>query len=295
MLPPYSLYVRCIAQASTAQLDQGPIRYREVGEGQPIVFVHGFLVDSRLWDGVAERLRGNYRCILPDWPMGSHGTPMNPDADLSAPGMARLVADFLDSMSLEDVTLVGNDSGGAVSQIVAARHPQRLARLVLTNCDTHDNFPPAPFGLLPRIVRVPGAMSAMIVPLRVGAVRRAAFAPFAKTTVSEELLAAWAEPSVTDASVRRDARKFAMGMDKRYTLEAAERLADSKLPVLLAWAPEDRIFKLSYAQRLEEAIPGARLVEIEGAKTFVALDQPEELAGAITAFMREPAPSPAAA
>lgn len=280
-----------LAQASTAQLAQGPIRYREAGEGDPIVFVHGFLVDGRLWDGTAAALAGQARCIAPDWPMGSHTTAMNESADLSPPGMARIIADFLAELDLEDVTIVGNDSGGAISQVLATRHPERIARLVLTNCDTHENFPPSPFGQLPKVVRIPGVMTAMTVPLRLRAVRRAAFAPFARTTIPDDLLRAWVEPSLTDGGVRRDARKFTMGMDKRHTLEAAARLADFDRPTLLAWAPEDRVFPLAYAQRLAEAIPDARLVEIADAKTFVSLDQPERLAEMIGAFMRDTAPA----
>ena len=279
----------------TAELPQGRIAYRDGGQGEPIVFVHGFLVDGRLWDGVAGSLEDDFRCIQPDWPMGSHSTAMDPDADLSAPGMARLVSDFLAALDLEGVTLVGNDSGGAISQIVATSHPERIARLVLTNCDTHENFPPAPVGKLPQALKVPGVMTAIAAPLRFARARRIAFAPFAKTGVSDELLAGWSEPSVHDREVRRDARKFAMGMDKRYTLEAAERLASSKLPLLLAWAPEDRFFKLSYAKRLADAVPGARLVEIPDARTFVPLDQPQLVADAIATFMREPAPASAPA
>jgi pimeloyl-ACP methyl ester carboxylesterase len=280
-------------ETRTVDLSQGTIRYRETGTGEPIVFVHGFLVDGRLWDGAAERLRGDFRCILPDWPMGSHAIAMEPHADLSPPGMARIVADFLAALDLEGVTVVGNDSGGAISQILVTHHPERIGRLVLTNCDTHENFPPSPFGQFPRIVRVPGVMTAMTLPLRIGAMRRAAFRPFARTRVPDDLLRAWVEPSATHGDVRRDARKFAMGMDKRHTLEAAERLSGTDLPVLLAWAPEDRIFPLSYAERLAQAIPNARIERIPGAKTFVALDQPERLADAIASFVRETSPTPA--
>lgn len=284
-----------MSESKTIELPQGRLSYRDAGQGEPIVFVHGFLVDGRLWDKPAAALSSEFRCIQPDWPMGSHRTPMAPDADLSPPGMARLIADFVAALDLERVTIVGNDSGGAISQVLVTSHPERIGRLVLTNCDSHENFPPAPFGQLPRIVRVPGAMAAMVMPLRFAAVRRAAFAPFARSKVPDELLASWVKPCLTNAGVRRDARKFTMGMDKRHTLEAADRLEQFDKPVLLAWAPEDRVFKLAYAERLAEAIPDARIERIEGAKTFVALDQPERLAEAIAAFVRETAPTSAAA
>jgi pimeloyl-ACP methyl ester carboxylesterase len=275
----------------TVDLPQGTIRYRDLGTGEPIVFIHGYLVDGRLWDGPAERLRADFRCILPDWPMGSHTVPMKPDADLSPPGVAKIIADFLAALDLENVTIVGNDSGGAISQILVTRHPERIGRMVLTNCDTEENFPPAPFGLLTKMARVPGAMAAMALPFRVGAIRRATFAPFAKRPIPDELSASWMEPSAADKEIQRDLRKFTVGIDKRYTLEAAERLKSFKPPVLFAWAPEDRFFKLPRAERLAAMIPDARVETIPDAKTFVALDQPKRLAEVITAFMREPVPA----
>ncbi len=284
-------------QTSTAQLSQGPIRYRDTGTGTggPIVFVHGLLVDSRLWDGVADRLRRDYRCILPDWPMGSHAAPMAADADLSPTGVARIVADFLAELELEDVTVVANDSGGAISQVLVTRHPERVARLVLTNCDTHENFPPFPFNLMPPIARVPGGMSAMNLPLRVRAVRRLTYSMFTRRPIDPALIDSWLAPPRRDGGIRRDARKFTAGLNKRYTLEAAERLASFERPVLLAWAPDDRFFKIGYAERLAEALPDSRIVRIEDAKTFVALDQAAKLAEAIAAFMDETAVRTAAA
>jgi pimeloyl-ACP methyl ester carboxylesterase len=274
------------ANGSIANLPQGPIRYRDSGEGDPIVFVHGYLVDGRLWEGTAAALAGEFRCIAPDWPLGSQTMAMNPGADLSPPGIAQIIADFLAELDLERVTLVGNDSGGAMSQVLVTRHPERVARLVLTNCDTYEHFPPAPFNLMPPLARVPGAMTALGLPFRIGALRRAAFAPFAKRPIPDELSKSWMAPSSTDRGVARDLRKVTAGMNKRYTLEAADRLVSSDLPVLFAWAPEDRLFKLSDAERLAAAIPNSRIETIPDAKTFVPFDQPRLVADAIASFAR---------
>jgi pimeloyl-ACP methyl ester carboxylesterase len=288
-----------MAEASSAtdeiRLPQGTIRYRDVGSGEPIVFVHGYLVDGRLWSQAAEHLSPMHRCILPDWPMGAHRIPMNADADLSPPGVANLIADFLDALELDRVTIVANDSGGAISQVLVTRRPERIGRLVLTNCDTHENFPPSAFKLMPPLAKLPGAMTVMSLPFRLGPLRRAAFAPFAKTEIPPELIDSWMEPSQRDPGVKRDTAKFTAGLNKRYTLEAAERLGQFDRPTLLAWAPEDRFFKLSYAQRLAETIPDARIETIADAKTFVSLDQPQRLAELITAFMAETSKAPAAA
>jgi pimeloyl-ACP methyl ester carboxylesterase len=271
-------------QRREIDLPAGRVRYREAGEGKPVVFVHGFLVDGRLWDGVVDNLSDRCRCLAPDWPLGSQQVAMRPDADLSPYGIAALIASFLEALDLSDVTIVGNDSGGALSQVLVTRHPERIGRLVLTNCDTHENFPPGVFKALPAILKVPGATSALLAPARVGAVARALFKPFTRTPIPPDLVESWAAPALHDHAVRRDAKKFAVGMNKRYTLEAAEKLRGSELPVLLAWAPGDRFFPISYAERLAGAMKNARIVEIPDSKTFVPLDQPAQLAELIADF-----------
>jgi pimeloyl-ACP methyl ester carboxylesterase len=272
-------------QRHEIDLPAGRIRYREAGEGKPVVFVHGYLVDGRLWDGVVDSLSDRCRCIAPDWPIAAQQIAMNPDADLSPPGIAAIIESFLAALDLEDVTIVGNDSGGAMSQVLATRHPQRVGRLVLTNCDTHDNFPPGIFKTMPPLAKLPGGMTLLSAPFRVPALARAAFKPFAKTKIPDELVASWMAPALNDPGVKHDAKKVTAGMNKRYTLEAAERLSHSQLPILLTWAPGDRLFPLSYAERLARETPNAKLVEIPGASTFVPLDQPQRVADEIAAFV----------
>jgi pimeloyl-ACP methyl ester carboxylesterase len=267
-------------------LPAGTIRYREAGEGEPIVFVHGYLVDGRLWDGVVDRLADRYRCIAPDWPIGAQQIAMKPDADLTPYGVAAIVESFLAALDLREVTIVGNDSGGAMSQVLVTRHPERVARLVLTNCDTHENFPPGIFKAMPPIAKLPGGMTVLAAPFRIGALARAAFKPFTKTRIPPELIASWMAPGLHDRGVKHDAKKVTAGMNKRYTLEAAEKLRGSELPLLLAWAPGDRFFPISYAERLAGGMPNARIVRIEGAGTFVSLDQPERLAEEIATFVQ---------
>jgi pimeloyl-ACP methyl ester carboxylesterase len=146
------------AELRRARLPQGVVSYRELGTGDPVVMVHGLLNNGLLWREVAETLAKDFRVIAPDWPLGSHQPAMEPNADLSPPGLAALVAAFLEELDLRGVTLVGNDTGGAICQLVAVDHPERLARLVLTPCDAYDNFPPAMFRPLLLAARVPGAV-----------------------------------------------------------------------------------------------------------------------------------------
>lgn len=265
-------------------LPAGRIRYREAGSGKPIVFVHGYLVDGRLWDGVVDRLSDRYRCFAPDWPIGAQQIAMKPDADLSPPGIAATIDGFLRALDLDDVTIVGNDSGGAMSQVLVTRHPQRVGRLVLTNCDTHENFPPGMFKAMVPLAKLPGGMTALSLPFRSGAIARAAFKPFARTRIPDSLISSWMRPGMRDPEVRRDLKKVTVGMDKRHTLEAAEKLRGSDLPILLTWAPGDKYFPISYAERLAAEAGNARVVQIPDSRTFVPLDQPERLADEIAAF-----------
>jgi pimeloyl-ACP methyl ester carboxylesterase len=266
-------------------LPAGTVRYREAGEGKPVVFVHGYLVDGRLWDGVVDSLSDHCRCLAPDWPIGAQQVAMNPDADLTPYGIAATIASFLEALDLEDVTIVGNDSGGAMSQVLVTRHPERIGRLVLTNCDTYENFPPGIFKAMPAIAKLPGGMSLLSAPFRIGALARGAFKPFSKNPIPADLVASWMEPALHDPGVKRDARKVTVGMNKRYTLEAAEKLRSSELPILLTWAPGDRLFPIDNAKRLAAETPNARLVEIPDSSTFVPLDQPQRLADEIASFV----------
>ncbi|HSK49628.1 MAG TPA: alpha/beta hydrolase [Solirubrobacterales bacterium] len=266
-------------------LPAGRIRYREAGSGKPIVFVHGYLVDGRLWDGVVDRLSDRYRCLAPDWPLGAQQIAMKPDADLTPYGIAATIDSFLEELDLTDVTIAGNDSGGAMSQVLASRHPQRIGRLVLTNCDTHENFPPGVFKHLPKLAAAPGGMTLISLPFRVPAIARRAFRPFTREPIAADLVASWMEPSLSDPAVMHDLKKVTVGMNARYTLEAAEKLRGSELPLLLAWAPSDKLFPIALAERLAGEVGNAKIVRIPDASTFVPLDQPERLADEIAAFV----------
>ena len=278
---------------ATVRIPQGTLAYREMGEGEPILFVHGLLVDGRLWDGVAERLGATHRCIVPDWPMGSHRTAMSDSADLSPPGLAEIVVAFMDEIGLERVTVVGNDTGGAVSQILTANHPDRVERLILTNCDTFEHFPPFPFNGLTLFARIPGGVSALQAPLRFAAARRMGFAPLVKHPLDQALVDGWLAPASEDGEIKRDLIKILRGIDKRQTIEAAEKLRSFERPVRFAWATEDRFFKLSHAERLAATLRDARIEQIPDARTFVPQDQPARVAELVAEFVAEGAAAPA--
>jgi pimeloyl-ACP methyl ester carboxylesterase len=265
------------------------------GEGSPIVFVHGALVNANLWRKVVPRLQGHTRVTL-DLPLGSHLEPMPKDADMRPPALADLIADSLAALELTDVTLVGNDTGGALSQIVATRRPERIGALVLTSCDAFENFPPRFFRIVLAPARIPGVIPLAFGGLRLRAPRRLPIAYGWLTTgpIDREAEDSYVLPVLTRREIRRDVRKVLGGLDPSYTLDAAAKLAKWDRPTLIAWSEKDRFFPPEHAERLAKVIPGARLEWIEGARTFSAEDAPERLAELIGAFARERAVAPAA-
>ena len=271
---------------TTLQLPQGPVRVREEGSGPPIVFIHGLLADGRLWDDVVRPLSQSARCIVPDLPLGSHRTPVKADADLTPYGLAKLFADLLAALELHDVTLVANDTGGGLSQILVTRHPDRVGRLVLTPCDAFENFPPKMFRPLQYLGGyVPGAAALIGQSMRSKAIATSqlGFGPLAFNH-RPDLYLSWLEPVRKDRAVRRDLRKVLRGIRPRYTLEAAELLPGFHKPVLIAWADKDRFFPREHAERLAQLLPDARLETVAGSRTFIPFDQPERLAELITDF-----------
>jgi pimeloyl-ACP methyl ester carboxylesterase len=280
-----------LGQQHTVKLPQGTISYRERGTGDPVVFVHGALVNGDLWRKVVPQLAKDHRCITPDLPLGSHDLAMPAHADLSPPGLAKLIADLIAALDLENVTLVGNDTGGALCQLVVTRHPERIGRLVLTNCDAYDVFPPSLFKPLFYAAQMPGFVWAIAQPLRIGALRDSpvAFGWLAKHGIPREITRSWLRPVLSDRGVRRDVRKLFRGVTPRLTQEAATRFGEFDRPVLIAWAPEKDFFPVEYGERLARDFPRGRLERIEDSWTFVPEDQPERLAQLIAQFAREPA------
>jgi pimeloyl-ACP methyl ester carboxylesterase len=274
----------------TAELPTGTVHYREAGpsDGRPVVFVHGFLVDDTLWSDVPERLaEQGFHTIAPTWPLGSHTAAMKDDADLSPRGVARIVASFLEAMDLREVVLVGSDTGGAVSQLLLDEDRSRIGRLVLTNCDAFDTFPPFPFDVLFRVARHPGATRAVLQTMRSSFLRhsRVGFGGLVRRDLAPEETRAWVTPYLTDAGVRRDVAAFARGWRKDELSAAARWLTSFDRPVLLCWAPGDPFFTYDLAKRLLGTFPDATLVEFRDAGTFVSLDQPERLADEIVGWL----------
>jgi len=289
----YSVYVsamtRPLGTPQTITVGSTTLQYFEAGpaDGAPVVFVHGLLVNADLWRKVVPPLaEAGLRCIAPDWPLGSHSIPV-PNADLTPPGVAALIADFLDALDLHDVTIIANDTGCALTQILITTRPDRIARVVLTPSDCFEQFFPPLFAAMPVLARIPGAVFLLAKSMRLKFAQRLpiAYGWLTKKPMPAEVMDSYLLPVRKNPKIRRDAVRFLRTVNKKHTLAAAERLPQFTKPVLLAWATEDRVFKPALAHRLAAVLPNATLVPIEGSYTFVPEDQPDALVTAVLDFV----------
>jgi pimeloyl-ACP methyl ester carboxylesterase len=193
----------------------------------------------------------------------------------------------MEALDLDDVTLVGNDTGGAICQFLLDSDASRIGRVVLTNCDAFTHFPPAPFGQLFKAFRSPLRIQALLAPMRATAVRHspAGFGLLVNQPLDAEQTRAWIQPCLSDPAIREDVARFAQQVDPEDLKGASGRLGDFGGPALLVWGAGDRFFKLEYAHRLCDTFADGRLVEIEGGRTFIPHDEPARLAGEIAAFV----------
>lgn len=269
------------------------VPYHEVGTGPPLVFVHGALVNANHWRKIMGPLSADFRCVTLDLPLGAHDKPLPAEADLTPPSLAALIADAIAALDLDDVTLIGNDTGGALCQLVVTRRPERVGRLVLTSCDAFDNFPPRVMRPAMPLLTLPGALRVVFAPMRLAAARRRLMTLIkaTKRPVPLEVMDSYTFPALRSAGVRRDIRKLLQGVDTRYTLDAAERLRAFDRPTLISWSREDKFFPTAHAERLAALLPDARLEWIEDSYTFSPEDQPERLAALIEGFVHDRAPA----
>lgn len=272
-------------------LDGATVRYRAHGDGPTVVFVHGVWVGGSVWDDVVDRLDG-MRCIVPTWPLGAHSDPA-PAADLSARATARRIPAFLEALDLHDVTLVANDTGGGLClAALATGHPglDRIGRLVLTNCDSYEHFPPKGFDKMVTLMRRAPPIGAAL--LRFFASKRGRRF-FLKSVCTDPPTGARARAVFgafpESALARKDALRVSQSLEPSVTLDAVDALRSFSKPVLLAWGGADKLFPIEHARRLEADFPDARLEVFEEASTFVMLDSPDRLASAITAFVNSTA------
>ena len=264
----------------------GPASYIDTGgPGRPALFVHGVGSSSYLWRHVIDQLAGQRRCVAFDLPL--HGrTPAAADQDFSLPGLARFLADGCDALELTGIDVVANDTGGAITQVFAAGHPERLHTLTLTNCEAHDNVPPK--ALLPAVLLARMGLLAPLAPRLVRDIPRARQRAFGRvyqdiTNLPEEIARAWLEPLAGTGESARQFQRLMTSLHARDLLAVEPALARLQVPTLIVWGTGDRAFRLKWAYWLRDTIPGAtEVVEIDGGRLFF----PDERADELTAALR---------
>ncbi len=271
----------------TVDLPSGRIAYGDTGgDGPVLVFGHGLLMDGRQWRKVIPHLSG-YRCITPTLPMGAHPEPMHPDADLTEQGVAGILADFLDALELDDVTLVLNDWGGGQFLISDGR-ATRLGRLVLASCTAFDNYPPAPARPAAWLCRLPGGgwVLSKLMGTKFFRHSNRAYGALTKYGVPDALFDEWFSAAVENPAIRRDLVKFATGAPpRRRLLELSERMRTFTRPVLILWAREDQMMPLAHADRLARLYPESTTVIVEDSWTLIPEDQPAAVVTALRDFV----------
>ncbi len=271
---------------SRVQTPSGPVSYVDTGgQGRPVLLVHGVGSSSYLWRNVIAELDGERRCVSFDLPL--HGyTPAAPGQDFTLSGLARFIAGCCDALDLTDIDLVANDTGGAVSQIFAAGHAGRLHTLTLTNCEAHDNVPPAmllPVVLLARLGLLAPIARRMArdVPRASKRMYRGVYEDIA--SLPEDIARVWIEAQGGSRETARQAQRLMTSLHARDLLAVEPALSRLQVPTLIVWGTGDRAFRTKWAYWLRDTIPGAReVVEIDGGRLFF----PDERAGELTAALR---------
>ena len=283
-----------LGEVAQLELEQGTIEVFMRGTGRAVVFAHGWLANANLWRGVIDRLAGRFRCIALDLPLGAHRIAADPHAHLTPHGCAAIIACAIEALNLAEVTLVGNDSGGAYSQIALAGGSDHVARLVLTSCETpYDEFPPPPFDGLPAAAQDPHVLGQLLSALEDPEVRKlpAAFGLLVKHPLDCAISDSYALPCVRDQAVLRDTAKVMASASTEAVQQAGATLIEGwRKQTLIVWSREDPVFPIDHARRYARALANAQIVELDDCYSFTPEDQPVALADAIAAFARSSPP-----
>jgi pimeloyl-ACP methyl ester carboxylesterase len=271
--PQSSLTTRSIETPS------GRISYVEAGSGPVSLFVHGVLMNKYLWRKQLAALSDVRRCIAVD--LLAHGnTEISPDQDVSVTANAHMLREVLDALQIDKVDVIGNDSGGGISQIFAALYPDRVRSLTLTNCDTHDNWPPPAFMPFVEMTKAGGLKDTLNAMLSDKSIYRsqAALGPAYEhpEKVTDQDIDTYLKPFVQTEQRTRDLTRFVVAFDNRHTVAVESKLKELKAPTLIVWGTDDVYFPTKWAEWLAKTIPGAKTpIELKGARLFFPEERPE--------------------
>ena len=258
--------------ARAVETPSGRIGFVERGSGPVALFVHGVVLNGWLWRHQLHGLAGVRRCIAPD--LLAHGrTEINLNQDVSVTANARMLKEFIDALQIDQVDLVGNDSGGGICQIFAALYPERVRTITLTNCDTHDNWPPEafkPFGEMVAHGGLPATLAAMLSDKNIYRSPEALGLAYERPNeVTDATIDTYLQPHGRTEQRTHDLERFVVAFDNRHTVSIEGKLRALKAPALIVWGDDDVYFDVKWSTWLEKALPGAkRRVVLEGARIF---------------------------
>lgn len=282
------------AQPTTSRVLEttvGSLDCVDVGAGPPVLLLHGMHMDGGLWNDVVADLSRDHRCVVPTLPLGAHRHPVPEGADVSVLAVAGLVDEVMTQLGLDDVTAVGNDTGGALLQLALRTPSPRLSRVVLVACEAFDDFPPGLPGRVSRLsARMPGGLFLGAQAMRWAWAARLPFTwgRMTRRGLPDPLRRAWFEPLRRSAAVRRDTRRVISSIRPELLVEAAGWLPRFPGEVHVVWAAEDRVMPREHYSRLLELLPTAQGSIVEGSMTLIPLDQPAELAALVRSAVRGP-------
>jgi pimeloyl-ACP methyl ester carboxylesterase len=268
------------ARKANVTTASGTIAYAEQGKGPVALFVHGVLLNGHLWRHQLAALSDIRRCIAPD--LLTHGdTEIAKEQDVSVTANAKMLRELLDALDIEQVDLVGNDSGGGIAQIFAAHNPQRLRSLTLTNCDAHDNWPPKAFKPFLEMAAgggLPSTLSAMVSDKNVYRSPQSLGPAYEHPErVTDETIDLYLTPHLRTAQRTHDLERFLAAFDPSHTVAIEAQLRKLQVPTLIAWGTDDVYFDVKWADWLAAAIPGTRRnVRFKGARIFFPEERWEE-------------------
>jgi pimeloyl-ACP methyl ester carboxylesterase len=258
----------------------GRISYLEQGTGPTALFVHGVLLNGHLWRHQLAELSEIRRCIAVD--LLAHGdTEIAPYQDVSVTANAEMIRQFLDALKIDQVDLVGNDSGGGIAQIFAALYPDRVRSLTLTDCDTHDNWPPEafkPFLVMAAGGGLRGTLDAMLSDKSVYRSPQALGPAYEHPErLTDDSIETYLRPLVQSGQRTHDLERFLAAFDNKHTVAVEDRLKKLTAPTLIVWGTDDIYFDVKWSYWLADNIPGVRRrVELKGARIFFPEERSEE-------------------
>jgi pimeloyl-ACP methyl ester carboxylesterase len=276
-----------VFERHTAKI-KGGIQYIDEGNGIPVLFVHGALSNANTWRKVIPILSQNYRCIAIDLPLGGNYLAVADYVDLTPIGIAMLLNEFLEYLAINEIIVVSNDTGGAYVQIFASLFPEKVSKLVFSNCEVLAVFPPAKFAYLKYAVRVPGFtfLLSRVFSLKFLLKKDLIMGLLSLKVTDEELSNLYLNNFISDKGVRANFASAAKAWSPKYTIEAARKLRTFEKPVLILWGNQDfKLFPLKLGENLKAVFPNAKLVEIANARTYIQEDQPDHTIEEIVQFI----------